>query len=114
MNREQELAIWRRWRQGHTVVVSMRKGVNPRMIRWAQENGLLVRVDRATRWGNPFRMHHESERQEVIERYRRWLQTQPQLLERLPELKGKVLACWCHPKPCHADVLAELADATGG
>lgn len=26
----------------------------------------------------------------------------------LPELKGKVLGCWCHPNRCHGDVLAEL------
>ena len=24
---------------------------------------------------------------------------------------GKVLGCWCKPKQCHADVLAELADS---
>lgn len=30
---------------------------------------------------------------------------------RLPELRGKNLACWCPlDKPCHADVLLELAN----
>jgi hypothetical protein len=29
----------------------------------------------------------------------------------LPELRGKRLVCYCHPLPCHGDVLAELADA---
>lgn len=34
-----------------------------------------------------------------------------ELLARLPELQGKQLACWCPlDKPCHADVLAELAN----
>ena len=33
------------------------------------------------------------------------------LRERLPELQGKNLACWCKPgAPCHADVLLELAN----
>jgi hypothetical protein len=33
------------------------------------------------------------------------------LLARLPELRGKDLACWCKPgEPCHADVLLELAN----
>lgn len=28
------------------------------------------------------------------------------------ELRGKNLACWCKPgKPCHADVLLEIANA---
>lgn len=33
------------------------------------------------------------------------------LVRRLPELRGKDLACWCPlDKPCHADVLLELAN----
>ncbi len=34
----------------------------------------------------------------------------PELLESLHELKGKTLCCFCKPKACHGDVLAELAD----
>jgi Domain of unknown function (DUF4326) len=26
------------------------------------------------------------------------------------ELRGKTLLCYCHPKRCHADVLAKIAD----
>ena len=29
----------------------------------------------------------------------------------LPELKGKVLLCWCYPKQCHGHYLASLANA---
>jgi hypothetical protein len=33
------------------------------------------------------------------------------ILNRLPELRGKNLACWCKPgSPCHADVLLDLAN----
>lgn len=33
------------------------------------------------------------------------------ILTRLPELRGKNLACWCKPGcPCHADILLELAN----
>ena len=39
------------------------------------------------------------------------------LLKRLPELRGRDLACWCplvdeegNPVPCHADVLLEIAN----
>lgn len=35
-----------------------------------------------------------------------------EIVRRLPELRGKNLACWCPTdKPCHADVLLELANA---
>ncbi|MGA9841048.1 MAG: DUF4326 domain-containing protein [Nitrososphaeraceae archaeon] len=33
-----------------------------------------------------------------------------ELMNQLPELKGKVLGCWCAPLPCHGDTLAELAN----
>lgn len=33
------------------------------------------------------------------------------ILSRLPELRGKNLACWCPlGSPCHADVLLEIAN----
>ena len=37
----------------------------------------------------------------------------PDLMPRLPELRGKTLACWCKPGPCHGDAIAQLADRTG-
>lgn len=61
-------------------------------------------------WGNPFVLGKDGNRDEVIRKYREWLPTQLHLMARLPELAGKVLGCFCAPAPCHADVLAELAN----
>jgi len=48
----------------------------------------------------------------VVERYRDWILGRPELLARLHELRGSVLACWCRfDEACHADVLIELVDA---
>ena len=72
-----------------------------------------VYVGRPSKWGNPFPLpnhHSHEERIKVIEKYKLWLQTQPNLLAALPELKGKTLGCWCAPLPCHGDVLAELSN----
>ena len=73
----------------------------------------VVRADRRTKWGNPFRISGRANREEVIERYRRWLWQRIRegevSLEGLASLHGKVLACWCHPKPCHCNVLARAA-----
>ncbi len=49
-------------------------------------------------------------RTQAIEQYRAWIVTQPALMADLDSLKGKRLACFCAPYPCHGDVLAELAD----
>ena len=47
----------------------------------------------------------------VISKYKEHILNKPELLKLIPiEIKDKVLGCWCAPKPCHADVLAELAD----
>ncbi|MBV6697709.1 DUF4326 domain-containing protein [Kitasatospora aureofaciens] len=32
------------------------------------------------------------------------------MLALVPTLRGHRLGCWCHPLPCHADVLTDLAD----
>ena len=69
-----------------------------------------VYIGRPSKWGNPFKVGEDGTRQEVIEKYRNWIQTQPDLLAELDTLKGKILGCWCKPKPCHGDVLVELLE----
>ena len=50
-------------------------------------------------------------RLEVIEQYRKYLRSRPDLIRRARILlKGRTLGCWCSPEPCHADVLAEIAE----
>ncbi len=59
-------------------------------------------------WANPFRIGRDGDREEVIMKYRKWIVLQPGLMARLPELRGKRLACWCAPDACHGEVLIEL------
>ena len=72
-----------------------------------------------SKWGNPF-SHKEGTRaeylvptrEEAVEAYREWI-TEGEgkyMLKYLPELKNKILGCWCHPLPCHGHVLKELVD----
>lgn len=70
-----------------------------------------VYIGRPSKWGNPFSIGKDGSRQEVINKYRQWLLEQPDLLAALPELRGKVLGCWCAPRACHGDILAELANS---
>jgi len=73
-------------------------------------------------WGNPF-THKDGTAakfrvdtaEEAVARYKEYIMSQPELLKKVGQLKGKVLGCWCktanNPNaPCHGDVLAELAD----
>lgn len=83
-----------------------------------------VYIGRGSAWGNPF-SHREgtkaefvvATRDEAISSYAAWVQEQPHLMARIPELKGKVLCCFCRPPKgfqgrllCHGQVLAALAD----
>ncbi len=64
-------------------------------------------------WANPFVIGKDGNREEVVEKYRLWINCQPDLLLRLPELKDKILGCWCdYPtENCHGSVLIELANS---
>lgn len=81
-----------------------------------------VYIGRPSIWGNPFSHKPDTSAkfktntvEEAVSNYEDWIKTQPQLLEKLGDLKGKVLACWCKTKsnpnkPCHGDVLLRLAN----
>ena len=95
-----------------------------------------VKVDRSTRWGNPFAVtaalasgytDRAGANAFVVECFRDWIgpsqsgrdwwqgpdsdKRRKTFTEGLGELRGKNLACWCKPgEPCHADVLLEMAN----
>lgn len=69
-----------------------------------------VYIGRGSIWGNPYVIGKDGDRDEVIDKYEAHLLGSPHLLDRLAELQGKRLACFCAPKRCHGDVLARYAD----
>lgn len=98
-------------------------------------NGLAaVNVARPTKFGNPFIIDRaiesgyakpETAQRFCVDCFEDWLSpsdrhwqgaksgaTRKAILDGLPTLRGKNLACWCAAgAPCHADVLLELANA---
>ena len=97
----------------------------PRMVVHCKVDQFDVYIGRPSIWGNPFShkvgtlaKFRVATVDEAIARYREWLCTNPELIERARrELKGKVLGCWCKTRknpeaPCHGDVLAEFANAS--
>ena len=67
-----------------------------------------VYIGRPSKWGNPFTIGKDGTREEVIQKYEKYILDSPILLSQLHELKDKVLACWCSPQACHGDVLVKL------
>jgi hypothetical protein len=70
-----------------------------------------VYVGRPSKWGNPFAMKSEIDREKVIAQFTEYIMNSPDLLAQVGELRGKNLVCYCAPKACHADVLLKLANA---
>jgi hypothetical protein len=94
-------------REGLAVVVNLR--TDELLKAWSMREGMFVKVDRGTRWGNPFKIGLDGDRATVIERYR--VEVLPSLLPHVAQLQGKALGCWCWPQDCHAELLAAAANA---
>jgi len=95
--------------------LSRRKG-------WAMPDNTLS-VARPHKFGNPFRVDDRCTQARAVELFAMWLNgdterypdlepRRREILQCLPVLRGKNLACWCKQgTPCHADVLLDLANA---
>lgn len=111
----------------------------PRRIQLSRRRGWRLpasarKVDRSTRWGNPFgltQVFHTFDQRgfpapciafrgvpgidRSLDLYLGWLvaklTAEPDFLK---PLKGRDLACWCKlDDPCHADILLRLANGMG-
>lgn len=78
-----------------------------------------VYVGRPTKWGNPYRigdvLHDDAQqpltREDTVMLFKAFPAQEFEPTE-LAKLRGKDLACWCPlSRPCHADVLLEIANA---
>lgn len=89
-----------------TRVVSMRNG----------NMDFDIRIDRQSEWGNKFYMKKETvaERDRVCDEHKedlwRKISNGDITISQLDKLYGKKLGCWCSPKRCHGDALAEAAE----
>lgn len=74
-----------------------------------------------SKWCNPFKIGKDGDREQVIEKYKKYISEQlienPELLDELKNLRGKQLGCWCvssteyYPTncyECHGQVLVNM------
>ncbi|HEX7441569.1 MAG TPA: DUF4326 domain-containing protein [Caldimonas sp.] len=89
---------------------------------WRMPEG-TVKVDRTTRWGNPFTAADCGSVDAAVARHAQWMRGEveapdgrkPPPIEAIQrELGARNLACWCSLSgPCHADLLLRLANPGG-
>lgn len=110
--------------------LSRRKGFNLQAVSQATNGLPAVNVARPGPWGNPFIVGKDGDRAYCVELYKHMLNGYPSVVNRdgatieslkayrnhvllsIDHLRRKNLACWCarDGKPCHADVLLDLAN----
>lgn len=61
-----------------------------------------------SKWANPYHIGKDGDRTIVLLKYEQHIRSRPDLMAALHEIDDQVLGCWCHPDPCHGDVLVEL------
>ena len=96
--------------KGQTVVANQKEDKN--LIAWANEKGKAVMIDRGSKYGNPFILNDDGDRDQVCDCYEQnYLPNKPSILNTIDSLKGKVLICHCFPLRCHGDSLAIRANS---
>src|SRR6266496_4974356 len=62
-------------------------------------------------FGNPFRMGSGISREDAVQKFQKYfterIQKDSEFKRRVLALTGKRLGCFCKPKPCHGDVIAD-------
>ena len=110
-------------------VERMVSGLAPKRVQLSRAAGWrmppnTVKVDRSTRWGNPYKLHGDGypmTAEMAVGCFASLLNaddggwvtrdTLTTVLDVRRELRGKNLACWCKlDQPCHADVLLRVAN----
>jgi hypothetical protein len=101
---------------GEAIIINVRKAANDSLRHLVDDERFVYCGDsvqytswKRSIWFNPFhKLVKQGKREEAIEKYRNYLLSNPDLIKKLPELRGKILGCWCYPEKCHCEVLKEL------
>jgi Domain of unknown function (DUF4326) len=116
----------------NTTVVNVKKAnLNPQyrdLVHWRQDSNhvyigrnMSFYVDGAfgSKWANPFKVKKPGKTykkgnyyslEDSLRLYEDHIRDSPDLMEALPELRGKTLGCWCKPNNCHGDILIKLVN----
>lgn len=68
---------------------------------------------KASPWANPFPIRSGYSREQSLADFEKWLRYSEDpraqwINEHLEELRGNILACWCHPLGCHGGVYVRM------
>lgn len=71
-----------------------------------------VYIGRPGYYGNPYILEKEEDRDKVLDQYKAYfeekMKNDPLFKLKILQLKGKILGCWCSPRRCHGDIIANF------
>lgn len=70
-----------------------------------------VYIGRPSLFGNPYVIGKDGDRDEVIDKYEKYVLNCPKVLSKLSELGECDLVCYCAPLRCHGDVLVKIKES---
>lgn len=73
-----------------------------------------IYIGRGSKWGNPFIIGKDGDRETVVKMYCEWILEQPKLLDDIKDLVNKDVVCFCAPRLCHGHVLKEIGNILFG
>ena len=88
----------------------MIEGINSSKVVHCKKEPYDIYIGRPSKWGNPFMIGKDGNRQDVVEKHMFWLIEQKELVDSIDELYGKTIGCFCAPSRCHGDNLKKLAE----
>ena len=87
----------------------------PRVLNYYKCGGIpdgAVNIMRPTKWGNPFNITPECDRDQAISKFMEYVFSKPGFADEIKaSLRGKDLVCCCAPKFCHGDILIVIANS---
>lgn len=73
-----------------------------------------VIIGRPSKFGNPFVIGRDGNREQVIELYWKYfykrVENDSDFKKAVEKLKGLTLGCYCKPEACHGDVIVEYLE----
>jgi len=94
---------------GNTVLAN--QSMDKNLILWAEQKGFAVRIDRSSKYGNPFILDQDGDRDEVCDAFKlHYLPFKKSIQKDADKLIGKVLICHCYPQRCHGESLIQLCN----
>lgn len=84
------------------------------VVNGKEEADFDVYIGKGSIWSNPFQIGRDGDRATVMKKFEEYLLSNPTLMAKLPELRGKRLGCFCKPKDCHGHILSRYAEISEG